>query len=254
MPTTHTLSFTREYGVRSYEPQPDGFIPITSICDHLQDIASRHADSLGFGLADLEKSGHLWLLARLHVMMDRLPRFGDTVSVTTWPSGNERLTASRDFLISDPSGVIGRATTSWVTMNKATHRPDSPDTVLNKRFIPERERASVFPSRAISRLKVGDHEIGITARRADMDINGHVNNVNYARFCLEAVPEAWDKAHRCMGIDIQFRTESFPGEQYTSYCSESDVIEESPTLLHGLVRKADTAEIVRMRSWWFAKS
>jgi len=255
------LILERVYDVRSYEPRQDGRIPITAICNQLQDIASRHADGLGFGYHDLETSGHYWLLARLHVKMERMPGYGESVRVRTWPSGNERLVATRDFLLLEPGAedagtdaVLGRATSAWVTMNARTHRPDPPSEVLNERFIPEVERALAFPAKAVTRLADGKHEADLTARRADLDINGHVNNVRYAEFCLEAVPDAWEAARRCVGLDIQFRSESFAGDAYVSVCAEAAPDSGMPTLLHRLTRKADAREIVRMRSWWRSRT
>jgi acyl-ACP thioesterase len=250
MTTNSGLLLEQTYPIRSYEPRPGGQAPITTICNQLQDIASCHADSLGFGYRDLETSGHLWLLARLHVMMDRLPEYGGTVTVRTWPSGNERLVATRDFLISDQDGLMGRATTAWVTMNAKTHRPEPPSEVLNERFIPDEPRALVFPAKSVARLKGGDHETPLTARRADMDINGHVNNVRYTEFCLEAVPLDWDEANRCMGLDIQFRSESFAGDAYVCACAPEATDGPATTMLHRLTRTADEREIARMRSWW----
>jgi len=228
----------------------DGHVSIASTCNHLQDIASRHADTLGFGFHDLEKSGHLWVLARLHVMMDRLPRYGETTHVQTWPSGNERLVANRDFLVSDANGLIGKATTSWVTLNIETRRPDKPDTVLDSRFIPDRDRVLVFPTKAITRLKEGEHSVSLTARRSDQDINNHVNSVRYVEFCLEAVPRNFTDSHRCKGLDIQFRTESYAGDTYVSACTMSEPDMGMDTVLHSLKRTSDNTEIVRMRSWW----
>ncbi|MBG0791067.1 MAG: acyl-ACP thioesterase [Desulfovibrionaceae bacterium] len=244
------LVFEHAYYVRSYEPRTDGRVSIASVCNHLQDIASRHADSLGFGLKGLRQSGHYWVLARLHLMMDRLPGYGGQTRVLTWPSGNERLTAMRDFQIFDHEGLAGRATTSWVTVNAETHRPDPPDVVLDRRYIPDREHALAFPSKSVTRLREGDHAAAITARRADTDINGHVNNVKYVEFCLEAVPPEWVGANRCLGLDIQFRAESFAGDAYEAACSRSEPSDGMDTLLHRLTRSGDDKEIVRMRTWW----
>lgn len=244
------LVFEQRYGIRSYELLTDQSVFIAAICNQLQDIASAHADSLGFGYADLEQSGHFWVLARLHIMTDRLPGYGTTLSIHTWPSANERLTAMRDFLIHDDKGPMGRATTSWVTLNKETHRADPPDTVLDGRFIPERDRALTFPTKAVPRLKAGDYDVSLTARRSDMDINDHVNNVKYVEFCLEAVPQDWFAAKRCMGLDIQFRTESRAGDEYVAACSQTDDDNDHNTMLHSLTRTSDNKEIVRMRSWW----
>ena len=250
MTTNQKLTFDHKYNVRSYEPRIDGRVSITSICNHLQDIASRHADALGFGFHDLEKSGHLWVLSRLHVMVDRLPGFGETVRVQTWPSGNERLIANRDYLIHDADTLIGRATTGWVTLNIETRRPAKPDTILDGHYIPDIERSMVFPSKAITRLKDGEHTANLTARHSDQDINNHVNSVRYAEFCFEAVPATWTDENRCMGLDIQFRTESYAGDTYISSCSVSDPDQGMDTILHSLKRTSDDKEIVRMRSWW----
>jgi len=252
MTTNSALSFEYRYDIRSYEPRIDGRVSIASICNHMQDIASRHADTLGFGYDDLQKSDHYWVLSRLFVMMDRLPGFGEYADVTTWPSANEKLVATRDFLINDKDGLIGKATTAWVTLNAKTLKADPPETVLDGRFIPDRERALDFPTRAVNRLKEGEHAINLTARRFDMDINRHVNNVRYVVFCLEAVPEQWCDKNRCMGIDIQFRLESRAGDEYVSACSQDKQDNGYDTFLHSLTRVSDGKEVVRMRSWWKA--
>jgi acyl-ACP thioesterase len=250
MTTNPDLTFEHAYNIRSYEPRTDGRVSIASVCNQLQDIASRHADSLGFGFDDLQQSGHFWILARLHLMMDRLPGYGEQARILTWPSGNERLVALRDFLVHDADEIVGRATTSWVTLNAETHRPDKPDTVLDRRFIPERDRALEFPTKSVTRLKEGEHTVQVTARRADIDINGHVNNVKYVEFCLEAVPQAWTDSHRCLGLDIQFRTESFAGDTYAAACSPAEPENSMDTFLHSLIRTSDNREIVRMKTWW----
>ena len=250
MTTNSPLIFEHGYDIRSYEPRLDGRVSIACICNQLQDIASRHADSLGFGYQDLEKSGHFWILARLHLTVDRLPGFGERTTILTWPSGNERLVALRDFLVSDENGPIGRATTSWVTLNAKTHTPDPPETVLHKRFIPERERAVVFPTKAVTRLKQGEHQASLTARRSDMDINGHVNNVKYIEYCFEALPLEWIRENRCTGVDIQFRTEAFAGDEFQAACAQAEPDGGRDTFLHALTRTSDDKEIVRMRSWW----
>jgi len=250
MTTNPDLTLTRSYNVRSYEPRTDGRVSIASICNQLQDMASLHADSLGFGYKALQKSGHFWILARLHVMVDRLPGYGEQTSVQTWPSANERLVAMRDFLINDHEGLIGRATTSWVAMNTETHRPDKPADVLDGRLIPDMERAMLFPSKAIKRLKDGEHTASLKARRSDMDINGHVNNVKYVELCMEALPLEWTEANRCLGLDIQFRTESYAGDEYVAACSLTESEDGKDTFLHSLTRISDNREIVRMKTWW----
>ncbi len=250
MTTKSPLIFEHSYDIRSYEPRVDGRVSITSACNQMQDIASRHADSLGFGFKDLKRTGHFWMLARAYVMMDRLPGFGETTRIQTWPSGNERLIATRDYLLHDANGLIGRATSNWVAVDIENHRAQKPEDVLDSRNIPDVERAMLLPSRAVARLKEGEFTTKITARRSDQDINNHVNSVRYGDFCLEAVPLEWTAENRCMGVDIQFRNESHAGDTYLSACSIMEPEDGMDTILHSLRRITDDKEIIRMKSWW----
>ncbi|WP_419785081.1 acyl-[acyl-carrier-protein] thioesterase [Pseudodesulfovibrio sp.] len=250
MHETSPLIYEHAYDIRSYEPRTDGLVPITTICDQLQDVASRHADSLGFGFKDLRTTGHFWMLVRLYLLMDRLPAFGETCRVQTWPSGNERLVAGRDFLVHDEKGCIGRATSHWVAVDLETHKACPPGEVLDNRYIPDAERALLMPSGAVPRLREGTDETIITARRSDQDINNHVNNVRYGEFCFEAVPEHWLEHHRCMGLEIQFKNEAHAGDSFVSSCAASGEEEGGQIMQHALRRQDDNREIVRMRSLW----
>ncbi len=247
------LIFEHAYEIRSYEPQADGLVTVITVCNQLQDVASRHAETLGFGFKDLRTSGHFWMLVRMHLTMHRLPGFGETCRVATWPSGNERLVAGRDFLIRDEDGVIGRATSNWVAVDLENHKASPPDEVLDARCIPNTERALLMPPGAIPRLREPQSSATVMARRADQDINDHVNSVRYGEFCFEAVPADFLAANRCMALDIQFRNESHAGDAYASACSETEPENNMRTLLHSLRRQGDDKEIVRMRSWWSEK-
>ncbi|QGY38602.1 acyl-ACP thioesterase [Pseudodesulfovibrio cashew] len=252
MTTNNPMVFDYTYDIRSYEPQPGGSVCITAICDQMQDIASRHADTLGFGYGDLQATGHFWVLARVFLTMDRLPGFGESCRLRTWPSGIERLVATRDFLIHDAKGVIGRATSNWVALDLETHHASKPEAVFGDRVFPDVERAAALPGKAVPRLKEGEHATTLTSRRADQDINNHVNSVRYAEFCMESVPQSWLDSHACLALDLQFRNESQAGDTYAAACSEAGPDNGRETLLHSLKRTSDDKEIVRMRSWWEA--
>ena len=48
------------------------------------------------------------------------------------------------------------------------------------------------------------------ARRGDIDLNGHVNNVHYVEWLLEGRP---DEAGACQELDIVFKSETLAGEE-----------------------------------------
>jgi acyl-ACP thioesterase len=48
------------------------------------------------------------------------------------------------------------------------------------------------------------------ARRGDIDLNGHVNNVHYVEWLMEGRPDA---AGPCLELDIVFKSETLAGEE-----------------------------------------
>ena len=91
------LSLEKEYNVHVYEMGPDGKLSLYSFFDYLEDIASDHAVSLGYGRDDLMKQNHIWVLSRIYAEIQEWPAWRDKLTVRTWPRGTDRLFALRDF-------------------------------------------------------------------------------------------------------------------------------------------------------------
>jgi hypothetical protein len=53
---TELLQFEKEFIVHVYETGPDGRLSLASLFNYMQDIASDHAEKLGFGRDDLMRS------------------------------------------------------------------------------------------------------------------------------------------------------------------------------------------------------
>lgn len=240
------LTFTQNYRIRSYETDFAWRATITALCNHLQDIASLHADTMGFGYEDLVSSGRAWVLARAYLRMDRLPRFGQTAEVTTWPSANLNTVATRDFVISEGGSIAGKGTSAWAVIDMNTRKAVPADDFIDLRKIPQQERAIDFETRAVKRIREGERSVTVVARQSDQDINRHVNSIRQVEFLLESTPESWHETRACMGADVQFRAECHAGETIVSICSPND----DNTAQHILMRVSDNKEIARMKSWW----
>ena len=61
--------------------------------------------------------------------------------------------------------------------------------------------------------------LSFRARRGDIDLNGHVNNVHYVEWLMEGRPDA---AGPCRELDIVFKSETLAGEKV---CVESVEVE-----------------------------
>ena len=202
--------------VRTYECGPDGAASMASVCNYLQEAASLNAETLAFSKSDFEAAGEniSWVLTRLKVRMTRFPRWGETVSILTFPRGGRRIVAYRDFVLTGADGAeLGRATSEWMLIDLASRKivaiPDGVFAAANT------VREPVFGEEPFAKLRwdckaESPDALAFRARRGDIDLNGHVNNVHYVEWLMEGRPDA---AGPCHEIDIVFKSETLAGEE-----------------------------------------
>ncbi|RII28050.1 MAG: acyl-ACP thioesterase [Geobacter sp.] len=241
--------FTTEFPIRYHELDSNGNVRPVTLLNYLQDAAGMHARRLGVSVADLHAHGVTWVLSRIHLVIDRYPRSGDTVLMHTWPATREGLFTCREFELFDEVGrVAGRATTSWALLNLATRRPVKlegtlpPYPLLPRRAIDD-PFASLppFPDDATCEMK-------FRVLRSDLDINHHVNNTVFAGWALDTVPD--DVAAGSLAeLEIAFRSEVLYGDSVISRCSMVEIGETS-ICLHQIIKEQDNKELARLRTTW----
>jgi len=212
------------FQVRSYECGPDGRATLPTVCDYLQEAASLHAEALGFSKTDFAAAGAnvSWVLTRLHVRMARYPRWAEEVVVGTFPRGGRRVTAYRDFTLRIGPETIGLATSEWMVIDLATRRiVPVPESVL---ACVDPARAPVLGSDGFTKLHWACRETAgdrvFHARRGDIDLNGHVNNVHYIEWLMETLPAA---AGPVRDFEIAFKSETLAGDEV-----RADAVEVEP--------------------------
>jgi len=245
MDKTHSVSFL----VRTYEVDFRAkALPLT-LLNYLQDAAGEHAARLGFSVLDLLKRDLTWLLSRYHVRIVRTPSFGETVTITTWPSGRQGIFALRDFEITDGAGrPVGAATSSWILWNLKSRQParleeNLPDRVaLERRAVPDD-----FPP--LPACPPGGRELGFRVEMQDIDFNNHVNHPVYIQWALETAPEPVLRTLTPAAIEVAYKGEAVYGEEVVSRIVQ---VEEGPrpVFLHGIFHKVRGTELTRLRTTW----
>jgi medium-chain acyl-[acyl-carrier-protein] hydrolase len=241
--------WTESYRVRASELDPSGYVSPIALCNYLQETAGGHADSLGWSVEQLLRRGLTWVLARLHLVVERYPRWREVLALTTWPSGALRAYALREFhLVDAAQEELGVATSAWLLVDARTRRPrrPPPEIVDLAQHTPARVLDDRFP-----RLDEGAltpqprrHEVAFS----DLDVNGHANNVCLARCVLDAVDGEALAANELGELELEFRAE----------CGAGDVIEahvaaapgDGLLLNHRLVRASDRVDIALARTRW----
>jgi acyl-ACP thioesterase len=241
-----TVPFT----VRSYESDPSRRATIQTICNYLQESAWLHAARLGFALADREDNDKTWVLLRLYVKMLRYPVWGDAVQVSTWPSGKDRLYAYRDFEIHDiRNELLGMATSSWIIIDAKKRRPQRMPEDLD-RSIPV-SKAVAFHETLLRDEPSGpdrvDAQAEFNVRLSDIDVNNHVNNVNFIEWAIEAVPAAWRCENVLTELHVAFKSESSYGDRVVSQFGS---VQPGQRALHRVFRLSDDKPLILAETVW----
>lgn len=234
------LSYKEKFIVRCYEVGINKTATVETIANLLQEVGCNHAQSVGFstdGFATtltMRKLNLIWVTARMHIEIYKYPAWGDVVEIETWCQSEGRIGTRRDWILKDyaTGEVIGRATSKWVMMNQVTRRLQKvTDEVRDEYLIycpktlrlafPEENNASL---KKIAKLEDPGvySKLELVPRRADLDMNQHVNNVTYIGWVLESMPQEVIDNYELKMITLDYRRE----------CQHNDVVDSltSPEL------------------------
>ena len=239
--------WSESFRVRAYEVDVWGRASAPTVCNWLQEVAGNHAAHLGWGIERLQAQGLTWVLSRLHLHLDRLPRWRDEVRVTTWPAGAQRLYALREFRLDDSDGgAVGVATTGWMVLNLASRRPVRPAEEVAAMAARAPARALADPFDKLPEPASVELERSLEVRSLDLDINRHANNVSVIGWALEALPLEDLDGRRLAGLEIEFRGETRAGDRVVTQAQRSG----DGTFVHRLLRAGDGREVARARTAW----
>ncbi len=239
----------RDYPVRFYEVDPEARLKPVTLLNYLQDAASEHTVRLGVSIGELQAKGVTWVLSRCRVRFVSHAKSGDTVRIRTWPAARDRLFSMRDFEVTDQgNNRLALATSAWALVDLASGRPLRLDRVLPDYPLHD-ERVLEPAEKTLPELVEAETEIPFQVRRADHDINRHVNNTVYAEWALEAVPGEIASSCQLSDLEIAYRSPAYSGERVLSRIARQHG-PSTATFVHQLAGEKDGRELARLRTVW----
>ncbi len=240
--------YKKPFIVRNVDIDSRGLIHPVTFVEHILEAAGEHAGLRGLAVTDLFQRGVTCVLSRFHVRFERWPKWGQSVTIETWPSGRQPLFAVRDFIVADEAGVLAVATSSWLIVDLKTRRPARIDEYLES--FPLLEKRSL-PDDFASLPALGREDVRLEfpVFFSDIDINRHVTASVYIHRALESVPKDILFHSRPASIEVNFRGEAFYGDRIASRIERLDGGEPA-RFLHRLSRAADDKELTLLRTSW----
>ncbi|XP_042476228.1 palmitoyl-acyl carrier protein thioesterase, chloroplastic-like [Macadamia integrifolia] len=231
--------FCEKFTIRSYDMGPNHTATIETLLNLLQETALNHIKSMGIlkdGLGSTPAmSGRnlIWVLSKMHVVVDHYPSWGDEVQVDNWFIASEKNGQRTDWIIRDRQNgkSLARATSTFQAMNKETRKlskiPEEVRREMESHYIecpipiPDDHEDS---SRSIAKFdsnRMDCVRTSLTPRWNDLDANQHVNNVKYIGLMLESVPIAMLKSHEICEMKIEYRRECRMDDALQSLTSQA---------------------------------
>ncbi|GMN37282.1 hypothetical protein TIFTF001_006687 [Ficus carica] len=241
------LLFQQNFLVRSYELGPDCKMSIGALVNLLQESSLNHLKSTGvmvegFGSTpEMIRRSLIWVVCRLHIVVDAYPSWGDVVQVETWACASGRNGVRRDWLIRDYNTckTLLRASSGYVMMNKETRK-------LSKFIEKTREEVKVILMDYCDPIiEEDDTEL------RDLDFQA----ANYVGTSLSSAPDSIVETHKLRAIRVEFRKECEKKSLLQSLgalASETDdgVLE----LDHTLCLVENGSQILRARTVWMPRN
>jgi acyl-ACP thioesterase len=199
---------------------------LSAALDFFQEAAISHAENLGVGRGAMAQANQVWLLSRMSLQIDRRPKYGEKITVRTWPRGGEKLFALRDYDIRDSANnPVVRARSCWIIIDMEKRRPLRPQSIMDA--LPQNEGQDALLADRTLAVNLDERpSLQKTAERqalySDVDFNGHVNNVSYIRWIEDSLYPALLEHARQMRLDINYLTEVLPGEVAGIWSAEID--------------------------------
>ncbi len=214
--------------IPSFDTDMSATLRPASFLNYAQEAANIHADYLGVGYDNMHITRKAWVLARMHVVFHKLPKWREHINVQSWHKGANGFQFLRDFVVFDKEGneKLISATTSWLVIDIDTRRlskypelADDDNKCIKEDVIAEAAPKIVMPKEATPIL-VAKH----TANYSDLDMNGHVNNVKYTEWAMNIIEFEVANEKPLKELIINFNNEIKAGDvvELYRYCRPTE--------------------------------
>ena len=170
---------------------------------------------LELGIFDIEKTHLSWVLLEWKLQVIRRPKYLEKLRIATWAKGAVKFYTYRDFEIYDEQGnLVILASSKWVLLDIEKGKIIKIPTEVIEKYESESTKR-VFENDEFEKLEEIEKyeaEVEYRVRRADIDVNNHMHNLNYLDLANEALPEEIYRAEQFNNVRISYKKEIKLGE------------------------------------------
>jgi medium-chain acyl-[acyl-carrier-protein] hydrolase len=208
-----TSVYSHNWEINFVQCMPNGLLKHTELCNLLQLTAGYHAEKGGLSFSDMQTKHQAWVLSRMRVEIEALPRWRDVVTVKTWiyDLQGSRSIRALELYVGDKK-IVG-CVTFWAVLNTQLRRPEALG-LPHEHFEKFPERAAT--AEAFKKINLDRETQTVGSRKvvlSDLDIVNHANNVKYLEWCLDCLDPKPILKQQLQSLDMNFIRELTLGDE-----------------------------------------
>lgn len=195
-------------------------LKLPHLTNYILNCAGYHAESLGFGLKNVQESNKSWVISRLAIELNRYPKNDEKIKVRTWVEKVMRTFSIRNFAFVSQDGteVLGYATSVWAMIDMQSRRPTDLTTIVTPDMISD-EPCPISKVGKIPNIEAEVHDT-FTVNYSDVDINQHLNSSKYIEHIIDAFTLYKFSKRDIRRFEIEYINESLFGDKISIYKKE----------------------------------
>ena len=215
-----TSIYEEAHEVDFSECAASGVLSLDGLCKIAQKVATKHSILGGISFLDLQKIKQAWVLSKMRLEIEHLPKWQDIIHIKTWIESLDGIRSIRNFEITLNNHRIIGISTLWVIINTDRRRPENmllPHTHFEKfnGITSTQQSFKNIPTDIEYKfLKNGIVEY------SDLDMVQHVNNAKYIEWIINAIHSNSLEFPTIKEIDMVFQKEMFWETKYEIYINQ----------------------------------
>jgi len=217
-----TSVYSHNWEINFLQCTPNGLLKHTELCNILQLTAGYHAELGGINFTDMQLHDQAWVLSRMRVEIEALPKWGDLITVTTWIYDLQGSRSIRAFEVHVGKQKLIGSVTYWAVFNTKFRKAEAL-ALPHEHVIKYPERKATAES--FKKVNVPTDAALHSDRKvvlSDVDIVNHANNVKYLEWCLDAIDPRPVLKQRLKSFDMNFMRELQMGDAVQIYTDKQE--------------------------------
>lgn len=208
--------------IPSYLSDCKGLLRLDALFMLLQEMSNKHASLLGAGWHDLQKNNAFWVITKMSLKINRMPRWTENIILRSWVRPSEIATSPRDYEIEDEAGnILISGSSVWAILDTEHGRPQRMSNYDG--VFPKQDRmADCEKPKKIAPLHIPEQaSFAKDVETSDIDMNLHVNNAHYIQWALNSVDTEYYKTHTFNQVFVNFIAQAKLGDKYSVHSEKT---------------------------------